>query len=268
MSHFSRLRFVWHYRELIRNLVARELKVRYRESVAGLAWSLLNPLLMMIVFTVVFTVLLRSAPANVPYPAFLLTAILAWNYFQMSVLAGMASIVGNAGLISKLYFPREVLPISAVLANTVNFIIALVLLLPVTILFGISPSWLWLYFPVILAAQLLFTLGVTLLVGATNVFFRDTQYIAEALLLAWFFLTPIFYDITQVFNDQSGGNLAGLVLILNPVASFVNDYRSIFLTHTAPDPAALIRSLCIGGVTAAVGYATFVRMARDFGDVL
>jgi ABC-type polysaccharide/polyol phosphate export permease len=264
----SRLLLLWRYRSLLRNLVARDLKLRYRDSAIGFAWSLLNPLLMMLVFTVVFTLLLRSAPTDVPYPPFLLTAILAWNFFQISVLAGAGSVVGSAGLVTKVYFPREILPLAAVLVNGVNFLLAMLVLIPVTLVYGIGPDPLWIFFPVVLLSQALFTVGITFLVAGFNVFFRDTSYIVDFLLLAGFFLTPIFYDIRQVFAPADGAELGHLVLLLNPMASYVTSYREILLMHSQPDATLLVRGFVIGLVTCLVGYAGFVRMSRSFGDVL
>ena len=262
-----RLALLWKYRSLLANLVTSDLKLRYRNSAIGFAWSLLNPLLMMVVFTVVFTVLLHSAPSDVPYPPFLLTAILAWNYFQISVVAGVTSVVGSAGLVTKVYFPREILPISSVLVNAINFMLALLILVPVVFAYGIGLDATWLLFPVILVSQTLFTLGIAFAVSGLHVYFRDTGYIVDVLLLAWFFLTPIFYDIRQVFTPEYGLDAPALVLLLNPMAAFVTEYRAIFLTHT-PDPIMLVRGLVTGMAVCVLGYVGFVRMSRAFGDVL
>jgi lipopolysaccharide transport system permease protein len=264
----SRLIVLWRYRSLLRNLVARDLRLRYRDSAIGFAWSLLNPLLMMLVFTVVFTVLLRSAPTDVPYPPFLLTAILAWNFFQISVLAGVGSVVGSAGLVTKVYFPREILPLAAVTVNAVNFLLALLILIPVTLAYGIWPDPVWVLFPVVLISQTLFTIGITFLVAGLNVFFRDTSYIVDFLLLAGFFLTPIFYDIRQVFTAANGNEVGGAVLLLNPMATYVTSYREILLLHNAPDVPMLLQGFVTGLVACIVGYAGFARMSRAFGDVL
>jgi ABC-type polysaccharide/polyol phosphate export permease len=165
------------------------------------------------------------------------------------------------------YFPREVLPISAVIVNGVNFLLALLVLIPVTVLFGISPDGDWLLLPIVLLSQALFTLGITLIVAGLNVFYRDTEYIVEVALLAWFFLTPIFYDIRQV-TSAAGSEIGTLLLALNPMATYVTAYRSIFLTHTPLEPGVLAQSMVEGLMVCAVGYLAFVRMSRNFGDVL
>jgi lipopolysaccharide transport system permease protein len=264
----QRLVLMWHYRALLQNLVARDLKVRYRNSFFGFAWSLLNPLLMMAVFTIVFTVLLHTAPIGVPFPPFLLVGILAWNYHAISVMASMGSISGNSGLISKVYFPREVLPLSALLGNAVNFLLALIVLVVVIIAFGIFPSLSWLVLPLIVVSQTLFTLGVSLIVSSVSVYFKDIEYIIDTLFLAWFFLTPVFYDVGQVMGQWRGLDVATLVLVLNPMAAYITAYRDVLLFQRMPDPLLLWIPMAIGAILCAVGFATFARLARGFGDVL
>jgi ABC-type polysaccharide/polyol phosphate export permease len=259
---------LWHYRALLRNLVEREVRVRYRNSAIGLGWSLLSPLLMMLVFTFVFSVLLHAAPSTVPYPVFLLVGILPWNFHATSVMGSLMSITGNAVLVSKVNFPRETLPLAVVLSNGVNFLLALAVLLPLLLLFGITPSETWLLLPTVMVGQLFFVIGVSLVVASVNVHFRDTEYIADILLLAWLFLTPIFYDISQVFTPSDGVSPADVLLLLNPMAAYITQYREILLLHTVPDPVLLARSIAIGLVTCAVGMRLFNRLARGFGDVL
>jgi len=264
---------LWKYRSLVQNVVARDLKLRYRNSVFGFIWSLLNPLLMMGVFTIVFMVLLHTAPTegayrDIPFPLFLLTGILAWNYLAISIAGGMSSIVGNAGLVTKVYFPREVLPVSAVLSNTINFLLALVVFIGATFVSGIGPALSWLYFPLVLLSQTLFVFGIVLFIAALNVYYRDTEVIMEVFITAWFFMTPIFYDITQVVHEWHGVDLPRLVRIINPMASYITSYRDIFLLHSAPDPLFLLRSFITGMVVAILGYISFIRMSKSFGDVL
>ena len=184
---------LYHYRELIRNLVIRDLKVRYKNSVLGILWSLLNPLLMTIVFTVVFTLLLRNDTPN--YPVFFMCGYLPWSFLSESVMGGTNSIVGNAHLIKKVYFPREVLPLSDVLSGLVNFLLALIVLFGMLLVFRVGLTASVLLLPVIIVAQVLFTLGLVFFLSTANVFYRDTQHIMQVVMQAWFFLTPIFYPI-------------------------------------------------------------------------
>ncbi len=160
---------MWQYRDLTRNLVVRDLKVRYKNSFLGVAWSWINPLLMMIVYTIFFTVLLRNT--SLPhYPVFLLSGLLAWNFFSESLSSATGSIVNNAHLIKKVYFPREVLPVSTVLASLVNFLIALPVLFTMTLIFGVRLTPWVLLLPVTILIQVIFTIGLTLILSTLNVF--------------------------------------------------------------------------------------------------
>jgi ABC-type polysaccharide/polyol phosphate export permease len=193
----TRLRELWQYRELIHNLVIRDLKARYKNSVPGVAWSWLNPLMMMVVYTVVFNILAgRSGLLN--YPVFLPSALLPWNLFATSVSQATSSFIEAAPLIRKVYFPREALPISIVLGNTINLLIALPVFFALTLIFGGRITVWLLLLPMVLLVQLAFTTGGSLFTSTLNVFYRDIRLIMDVLLMAWFFLTPIFYPITTV----------------------------------------------------------------------
>src|SRR5581483_10003320 len=170
-------------------------------------------------------------------------------------------------VITKVYFPREIVPIAVVIANAVNFTLALAVLVPFLLLFGLGASWQWVLFPLVLVAQTLFTSGLALLLAGLNVYFHDIEMIMETLLLAWFFLTPVVYDLSQLSHV---GILAParVIPILNPVASYIGAYREIFVTHAPPGPFFLGRAAASGVICFVVGYAAFVRMSRGFGDVL
>ncbi len=228
----ARLAELWRYRELIRNLVVRDLKVRYKNSVLGIAWSLLNPLLMMMVFTIVFNVLTGQAEGMPHYPIFILSGILPWNFFSASVIGSTNSIVSSGYLIKKVYFPREVLPVSIVLANMINFLVALPVFFALALLVGLHLSPWLLLLPVVLITQVIFTIGIGLILSALNVFYRDTQIIMEVVMLAWFFLTPVFWDAETLVPPTKV--ILGMVVplrrlfyILNPMASIINAYRDI-----------------------------------------
>ena len=268
----ARLRELWTYRDLIRNLVVRDLKVRYKNSALGIAWSWLNPLLMMIVLTVVFTVMAgRSAlPA---YPVFVLIGILAWNFFSASVIGATGSIVNNAHLIKKVYFPRAVLPVSVVLSNMINFLIALPVFFVLAWLSGLPLSGrveLVVWLPAVLAVQVIFTIGVGLVLATVNVFYRDTQIIMEVVMLAWFFVTPIFYPIEQIPQTVTIAgatlNLQRLVYILNPMASIVSSYRDVLYYGRTIGADFFLRTVVTVVVVLVIGYAVFDRYSRRFAE--
>ncbi len=264
-----RLQELWRYRGLVRNLVVSELKVRYKNSALGFIWSLLNPLGMMVVFTVVFGVLWPNNMIE-KYPLFLLCGLLPWNYFANSVNSSTNSIVANANLVKKVYFPREVLPISSVLAQLVNFLLAFVVLFAVLLVFrsNLSP-WLPLL-PLVILIQTVFTLGVALFLSTLNVFYRDTIIILEVVLLAWFFLTPIFYSVQML---PASYDLAGITInvrriyyIANPMASLVNMYRDMLYYGYRTDPDFFLRTAITAVVIFGSGYWFFIRFSGRFGE--
>lgn len=255
------------YRGLLLNLVARDLAIRYKNSVLGFLWTLLNPLLLMLVFSLVFQVLL---PSSIPhFPVFILVGLLAWNFCTGSVVAAIHSVVGNAHLIQKVYFPREVLPLAAVLASLVHFLLALPLVLVAAPLSGIPPSPLLLWLPIIIGFQTIFLAGLGLILAAVNVFFRDTEAIMDVGLVAWFFLTPVFYPLDVLFDKTVGPlNLGWLMHALNPMASFIATYRLVLIDGAPPDPAFLARTFGMSLVVFALGYAIFKRLEPRFGEEL
>ncbi len=263
---------IWRYRALLLNLVMRDLKVRYRNSVLGVLWSLGNPLLMMAVFTVVFTIM---TPTDIEkFPVFVLCGLMPWNYFSASVVGSIRGIVDNASLVRKVYFPREMLPISVVLANLVNFAIALVVLFAFILAFRL-PLTVWaLLLPVVIAVQTIFTVGVALILSTANVFYRDTQVIMEVVMLAWFFLTPIFYPIDALPHSYHIGGMTidawRWMYLINPIASLVATYRVILYgTGAGGAPPAFdffLRTAITAFGVLAVGMAVFHRYKRQFGE--
>ena len=186
----AHLRELVRFKDLIRNLVARNLKVRYKNSVLGILWSLLNPLFMMSVYTVVF-VFMRAGNGSVrnqDFPVFVLCALLPWNFFSGAVIESVGSIVDNASLVKKVYFPREILPLSVVLSNLVNFGIALTILIPMLLIFGIGFTPWILMLPVVMLIQFCFITGMALILSTLNVFYRDTRAIMDVAMMAWFFV--------------------------------------------------------------------------------
>jgi lipopolysaccharide transport system permease protein len=247
------------YRELVRNLVVRDIKLRYRNSVLGFIWCLGNPLLMMVVFTVVFTVLM---PNDIPhYSIFILCALLPWNYFNTSIMGSIDSIVGNAHLIKKVYFPREALPLSIVLANLVNFLLALIVLFAMLFAFRVRLTPWALYLPLIIFIQTIFTLGLALIFATLNVFYRDTKIIMEVGMLAWFFLTPVFYRIEDLIPKY-----ARLMYWVNPMASFISWYRIVIYHGISMELGFIFRTLVTSVVALVVGYFIFTRYSSVFGE--
>ena len=255
------------YRGLLRNLLVRDLSVRYKNSILGFAWTLLNPILLMIVFTIVFQVLL---PSNIPHFAvFVLIGILSWNFCVGAVVASIHSIVGNGDLVRKVYFPREMLPLSAVLASLVHFLLAFSLVFLALPIAGIPLTPLILWLPVVIVFQTAFVAGVGLVLAAMNVFFRDTEAIVDVGVLAWFFLTPIFYRLEVLWDKTIGPFNAGwLMHVLNPMASFIATYRIVLVDGAPPALDFLARTFATSLIILVFGYALFKRLEPRFGEEL
>ena len=252
--------------ELLRNMVLRDLKIRYRHSVLGLGWSLLQPLLMMLVFTLVFKVLSRTEIPN--YPLFLLTGLLPWNFTHSALSSALRSITGNAALVTKVYFPRELLPLSSVLGAFVHFVLAFLLLVIGMIAFGLELHPTFLLIPLVMVLQLLLVTGLAMILAAANVIVRDLEQLMDVALLAWFFLTPIFYALSVVPNDHFMGlDIHRWVFSLNPMATLITDYRYITIEGFMP-----IRHTLITVITAAlamsIGWWLIRRYARRFAELV
>lgn len=269
------------YRFLLRNLIVRDLKVRYKNSVLGVLWSLLNPLLMMIVFSLVFGVLSNNDIRQ--YSVFFLVGLMPWNFFSGSVLSGANAITGNAHLVKKVYFPRELLPVAALMSNLVNFFIALAVLL--VFLFGsglgltIHAAWV----PLLIITQLIFTLGLVLLLSSLHVFYRDIMMILDVVMLAWFFLTPVMYPLSRFGQEVTILGIeflpAQVMRWVNPMASIIDGYRTVLwgtmsasgavsAGPAAMDPAYLLRTFVTAVIVFVIGYFVFARRRHLFGETL
>lgn len=259
---------LYQYRELIKNLVIRDLKVRYKNSVLGVLWSLLNPLLMTLVFTIVFTLML---PRDIPdYPVFFMCGFLPWSFLAASLMGATNSIVGNAPLIKKVYFPREVLPLAEMLSNLVNFLLALIVLFAMILISSVNLTPAVLMLPLIILAQMMFILGLSFILSTTNVFYRDTQHILQVVMQAWFFLTPIFYPIKIL--PQAAEILGFTVNIqlwirrLNPMASLVASYRDVLYYGVPTGLDFFLRTAVTCLAVLVVGYWLFRRFSPSFGE--
>lgn len=272
----GKLKELRQYRFLLRNLVARDLKARYKNSVLGILWSILNPLFLMIVFTILFTVLANNQIRD--YPIFVLTGLIPWNFFSGSLTGGTTAITNSSGLVKKVYFPRELLPTSTLLSNLVNFLFSFIVLIVFLYVFDIGLTIHALWVPAILLTQLIFTLGLCLLLGSLTVFYRDVLMILEVVMLAWFFLTPVFYSL-EMFGETATimgitFNPAQLLRWLNPMASIIDGYRTVLWgTYDSSGPGAmyppyLIRTFVTSVIIFIVGYAVFLKLNPLFGEKL
>ncbi|MBN1178882.1 MAG: ABC transporter permease [Anaerolineae bacterium] len=266
----NRLHELWQYRDLIRNLVTRDVKVRYRNSLLGIAWSWINPLLMMAVYTVVFTVLTGDQDGTPNYPVFILSALLPWNFCATAIAQTTNCILDGAHMIKKAYFPREILPMTAVASNLINLLLSLPVFFLLAVAMG-NPISAWvLLLPIVILIQTAFVLGLGMLTATLNVFYRDTQIIMNVLLLAWFFLTPVFYSINHVPETYTvwGMDLAVRRYLqwVNPMASIIAAYRDLLYYGAPTGWDFLLRTAVTSFAVLMGGYAVFQRYSWRFSE--
>ncbi len=260
---------IFSYRELILNLAIKDFKVRYKSATLGFLWMLLNPVLQMIVLSVVFSLIVRFENLGAPYPLFLLCGLIPWNFLSMSVSAGSHSLVEESNLVNKVYFPREIIPISTVLGHFINFITALILFFPIPLFICKSLSWSLLFLPIPIILLLMFTLALTSLVANLDVFYRDTRYIVDALILVWFYATPIFYPIHVIYSVSPtlAGKL-GPIFLMNPMLGFIEMFRSILLLGQFPEPMHLLLATGWIGVLGAIAIWLYHKRGPVMADYL
>lgn len=252
-SILPRLGWLPRYGELLRTLVRRELTVRFRGSVLGVLWSLLYPLVMMGVYTLVFSVLWRATGPIPHYPLFVLSGLAVWGFFQASLQQGTDSLVTNGDLIKKVWFPRELVPASVVLAQLLTLLIMLAIIVPIDLI--VEPAnakTFWLVIPILLALLCL-ALGFAWIFSVANVFFRDVQHLLAVIFLPWFFLTPVLYGLDQFHVAHGHRWLVVAMRYGNPITPYVESVRAVVLQAVVPGPTLLAYVFIVGPLMALVG---------------
>ena len=264
---------LWRYRSLLRMLVERDLKTRYRGSVLGILWSFLQPLGMMLVMTLAFTYITR-VNANMPKAhMFILAGTLAWNMFTSAVVGGTNSVMANSSIVKKVYFPRVLLPISAGISSFVNYLLSLPIFILMALLTGFDVKLTILVVPFVALIQLVFCIGIAMLLGTLNVFYRDTAFIVDLSMLALFFLTPVFYDLNSTAPASinllgNEVNPARLIYFLNPMASFVNIFQDAMYKGVLTVPEFWLRTSISASVVFVLGFLVFRKFSARFAEEL
>ena len=250
------LRDSYRYRELIWALALKELKIRYKRSVLGFLWALLNPALMMLVLTMVFSTIMRFPIQH--YAIFLLSVLLPWTFFSQSLTYAVESIVSNGDLIKKVAVPKLVFPMAAVVSNIINLLLSLI---PLALLVPILRHpfyWTWIYLPVPMLALAIFTLGMTFFFAAANVYYRDVSHMLQVVLSAWFYVTPIIYPIDMLPKHYQW------LLKLNPIIYVINGFRLAVYYGQLPHLQSIAASFVCGFVSLFIGFALFRKYQNDF----
>jgi len=259
--HMLDWRELWAYRELLWVLTARDVKVRYKQTALGAAWAIIRPVLTMVIFSVVFGQLAKMPSDGYPYPVFVYAALLPWTFFAAAVSASGQSLVGSANLVSKVYFPRLIIPLSSIGAGLVDLAISTAVLLAMMAWYGVGFTWNLLAAPLLLAGVVFAALGVGTLLSALTVAYRDFTHLTPFLVQIWMYVTPVIYPVSLVPEPWRW------LLYLNPMAGLIEAFRSAFLGK-AFDLGGIGLSFAVALVIFALGVAYFERVERRFADII
>ena len=253
----KRLKQLFHYRDLLKHLVWRDIRLKYRRSVLGYLWSILDPLLIMIVMTIVFSTMFRRNITN--FPVYLFTGQLLFNYMRTATTQAMNSIIGNGALIKKAYVPKYIFCFAKVTSSLVDFVFNLAALILVMLATGAPFRFINLLFPLVILQLYFFCLGLGLFLAQANVFFKDVQYIYHAVTTAWMYLTPIFYPIESLPEGVQWG-----ITHLNPMYFYIRQFRDLIYTGTLPDPFYVTCGCAAAGAVMILGVWSFMKNQDRF----
>jgi lipopolysaccharide transport system permease protein len=259
---FASFRELWEYRELLYFLMWRDVKVRYKQTVIGAAWAVIQPLVTMVIFTIIFGRLARIPSAGVPYPVFAYAGLLPWHLFAGGLQRSIQSVVSSAHLISKVYFPRLIVPLAATFSSTIDFAIAFIVLVVMAVVYGLMPTWRVIALPGFVGLALLSALGVGLWLSALNVRYRDVGHAIPFLIQVWMYASPVVYPVSLVPERWR------LVYSLNPMVGVVEGFRWALLGKPVPDLQTIVMSAGVAFLLLTGGLAYFRRMERTFADVI
>lgn len=251
---------LFEYRELLKTNVKKEIRGKYKNSFLGVLWSFLNPLLQIAVYAIVFPLILKVEQEN--YVIFLCTGLIPWTFFSTAINRASFTIIENGNIVKKVYFPREILPISVVTAEAINFLISTIIIIGFVIFGGLGITSAIICYPLVFIVQYLLVLGISFIISSITVYFRDLQHLIGVALQLLFYATPIVYASNSIPENFEW------ILKLNPMTYVINGYRDIFYNQTIPE---LIPLLAVGGITCAgiiIGYLVFNKLQKGFAEEL
>ncbi|MBI4407066.1 MAG: ABC transporter permease [Candidatus Kerfeldbacteria bacterium] len=251
------------YKDLFYFLSIRDIKVRYKQTAIGIVWALFLPIITMIIFTIFFGNFAQISSDGIPYPIFVYVGLLFWNFFSQSVNNASASLVGNEGIIKKIYFPKLLLPASSIFVCLVDFLVAALVFVGLMVYYRFVPSWeTWLVIPLLVALTYLVSLGLGLLLAAVNVKFRDVRFIAPLFIQLLFFVTPVIFPASIVSPEHQW------ILNLNPMSGIISAARSVMFGQTAIDWSALGIAAAVTVASVVIGLVYFRKTERYFADII
>lgn len=260
MKLINEIKEIFQYMDMIRNLVKRDLRGRYKGSLLGVLWNFVNPLCQILVYIMVFSVIFPSNLEN--YYVYLVSGMIPWFFFSESLAQGAGCIVYQADMTKKIYFPREVLPITTVSSRFINMLLSFIVVFLVVLVSGVGVGTSVVWLPLVMIVEYIMTLGLTLVASAVTVYFRDIEHIISVILMAWIWITPIMYSADTVPEEFRG------VLYLNPMTSIIEAYHDILYYKTAPVLNDLLLSGGIAIGLLIVGMLVFIRLERRFAEEL
>ena len=250
---------IYRYREMLINMVRRELRGKYKGSILGFLWTFINPLLQLVVYTIVFSNIMRMGVSN--YEIFLFVALIPWMFFSTSVLSGAGSIIYNQSLVTKIYFPREILPLSVVTSNFINMIYCSVIVLAVVLFYHMNLNLeVWFMLPVIAFIEYILVIGIVLIVSALTVYFRDLEHILGIIIMAWQFLTPVMYPESFVPSQYQA------ILYLNPMTPIIISFRDVLYYGKMPVVENLVYAFLWSLIIFICGFLLFGKLQKDFAE--
>jgi lipopolysaccharide transport system permease protein len=261
-------RDLWEYRDLLYFLVWRDVKVRYKQTVLGAAWAILQPTMTMIVFTIFFGGLAGISSEGLPYPIFSFAALVPWTFFAQGLTQSSNSLVGSQNLITKVYFPRLIIPLATILAGVVDFLLAFLVLVVMMAYYSVWPGPPLIWLPLLLALAFATALGVGLWMSALNVKYRDVRYVVPFLVQIWLFITPVIYPTSAVTARLESLGLPGWTYGLNPMTGVIEGFRWALLGVETRPGSLILASAAVAAVLVVTGAIYFRRMEQTFADVV